>query len=90
MQDATMGGTHNAFYAVVDHPSVNSLTIPVCYFALFHMCRIIMFVSFWAESSLHNSIADEATKVLSFTDNYTDPAATEIVNTVILLIEGRR
>ena len=55
------------------------------------MCRIIMFVSFWAESSLHDSVANEANKVLGFTfaDNYTDPAATEVINQIVL-IEGKR
>ena len=62
-----------------------------CVIGLFHMCRIIMFVSFWAESSLHDSVANEANKVLGFTfaDNYTDPAATEVINQIVL-IEGKR
>lgn len=49
-----------------------------------------MFVSFWSESSLHNSIAGEATNIVNFTGYYVDPLSSEIVKTVVLFIETKR
>ena len=54
-----------------------------------------MFVAFWAESSLHNAITGEASKIVSFTnssfiEDTAGNAALDIVETVVLLIERRR
>ena len=56
---------------------------------------IIMFVAFWAESSLHSAITGEASKIVSFTnssfiENTAGSAAVDIVEAVVLLIEGKR
>ena len=54
-----------------------------------------MFVAFWAESSLHSAITGEASKIVSFTnssfiENTAGHGAVDIVETVVLLIEGKR
>ena len=54
-----------------------------------------MFVAFWAESSLHSAITGEASKIVSFTnssfiENTAGSAAVDIVEAVVLLIEGKR
>ena len=49
-----------------------------------------MFVSFWAESSLHDTINGEATKIVNFTGIYTDPGSAEIIQTVVLHTEANR
>lgn len=49
-----------------------------------------MFVSFWAESSLHDTIYSEVNKIVNFTGIYTDPVSAEIVQTVVLHTEAKR
>ena len=58
-------------------------------------CSIIIFVSFWAESSLHNAITGEASKIVSFTnssfiEDTAGSAAIDIVESVVLFIEAKR
>ena len=60
-----------------------------------YTCSIIIFVSFWAESSLHNAITGEASKIISFTnssfiEDTAGSAAVDIVETVVLFIEAKR
>ena len=59
------------------------------------LCSIIMFVAFWAESSLHNAITSEASKIVTFTnssfiEDNAGTVAVDIVDTVVLIIEGKR
>ena len=54
-----------------------------------------MFVAFWAESSLHSAITGEASKIVIFTnssfiEDAAGSGAVNIVETVVLLIEGKR
>jgi hypothetical protein len=62
--------------------------------SIFILYSIIMFVAFWAESSLHNAITGEASKIVSFTNSSNFIAdgsvAVDIVESVVLLIEGKR
>ena len=50
-------------------------------------------MSFWAESSLHNAISGEASKITGFINGSSyveDTIASDIVETIVLLIERRR
>ena len=54
-----------------------------------------MFVAFWAESSLHSAITGEASKIVIFTnssfiEDAAGSAAVNIVEAVVLHIEGKR
>lgn len=54
---------------------------------------IIMFVAFWAESSLHHAITSESSNIVNLANssNISDISDTvDIVKTVVLLVEGKR
>ena len=66
--------------------------IPCPFYFLY---SITIFVSFWAESSLHNAITGEASKIVSFTNsNITmdtvGNTTVDVVEKVVLFIEGIR
>ena len=50
-----------------------------------------MFVLFWAESSLHNGIAGQATAILGVVDNITElgPEAYQLMSSVIHVDRAR-
>ena len=59
--------------------------IPCPFYFLY---SIIVFVSFWAESSLHNAITGKASKIVSFTNS--NNTTVDVVEKVVLFIEGIR
>ena len=72
--------------------NMNAILCPFCFSPLY---SIIIFVSFWAESALHNAITGEASQIVSFTNSsaIVDTAgntAVDVVETVVLYIEGKR
>lgn len=57
------------------------------------LCLIstIVFVGFWAETSLHNGIVDQVVSVGSFAGNFTDdPDTANVIDNVLLLVEDKR